>query len=134
MTVANVSTLSDAEVVAKTLDGEAGNQGYRGQKAVANVIMRRAQLGWQGEKTLRGVCLHPKQFSCWDIGPDLDRIMAGTNPQCMSLALLALANNLPDITNGADSYQVRGTNAYWSQGLTPVASIGAHDFYITRKA
>ena len=49
------------------------------------------------------------------------------------IANSVLCNNLEDLTGGADSYQVIGTNAVWSRGLTPVKTIGHHEFYITRK-
>jgi hypothetical protein len=59
--------------------------------------------------------------------------MSETNEQCLEISSLALSGTLTDVTEGADSYEVSGTNAYWSDGLTPVVTIGAHDFYITRK-
>jgi len=126
------ANLTDVEVIAKTLDGEAGNQGTEGQIAVANVIATRASLAWQGETTLRGVALHPYQFSCWLPGPDRDRILKSTNPLCIPIAQSALDGTLADITNGADSYEVHGTQAYWAARLTPVATIGDQDFYRTR--
>ena len=130
--MADTDAFSDLEIVAKTLDGEAGNQGIQGMTAVANVIRNRAALAWQGETSLRGVCLHPYQFSCWLPGPDRERIMASTNPACIPIAQAALDRTLVDITNGADSYEVHGTQAYWANRLTPVATIGDQDFYITR--
>lgn len=129
---ADTDQFSEEEVFAKTIDGEAGNQGQDGQTAVAAVVMNRVNLKWQGETTARGVCLHHKQFSCWLPGADRDRIMTSLNPQCLYIAKVALAGAMNDPTNGADSYIVRGTPCYWAEGLTPVASIGAHDFYITK--
>ena len=123
---------TDLEIFAKTLDGEAGNQGYLGKQAVANVIMYRTAHRWKHETTVRGTCLHPAQFSCWLPCPDRTRIMtAPFDPECMEIAKLAMAGKLPDISGGADSYVVRGTKAYWTRNLNPVASIGAHDFYRT---
>lgn len=122
---------SDLEIFAKTLDGEAGNQEYLGQQAVANVIMNRVALTWQGETGVRGVCLHREQFSCWLPSPDRDRIMVNLEPQCLEIAQLALSGKLADITDGADSYEVRNYGASWAKNLIPVASIGAHDFYRT---
>ena len=54
--------------------------------------------------------------------------------QCLSLARAAIAGTLPDITNGADSYEATGDGAYWAKGLTPVAVIGHQSFYVTRPA
>lgn len=134
--MADTDVLSDQEIIARTLDGEAGNQGKLGMQAVANVIMQRQKQRWKGDTTLAAVCLHRKQFSCWNPGRDRDRIMAGnylTPPMCLMLAGMALSGMLPDIANGADSYEVTGTNAYWEKGLKPVAVIGKHSFYITRQ-
>ena len=130
--VLDTDQFSEEEIFAKTLDGEAANQGRIGQQAVANTIMRRVALQWQGETTVRGVCLRRKQYSCWNPGQDRDRIMKETNPQCLLIAQLAMAGSLSDLTAGADSYIVRDTPCYWAKGLMPVASIGVHDFYVTR--
>ena len=124
-------------IVAMTIDGEAENQGIEGMTAVGCVIQNRSQLCWQGEQSPRDVCLHPFQFSCWLAGPDRERILALTaaDPfynKALAIAHTVLAGTLEDITGGADSYQVVGTNAYWSKGLTPVKVIGNQEFYITR--
>lgn len=129
--------LTVLEVVTKTIFGEASNQKYIGQQAVANVIANRVKLNiWMGHD-FRQVCLKPYQFSCWlKSDPNRARIMAATETdftynQCHSIAALAIAGNLPDITGGADSYKVVGTPAKWAEKLTPVAHIGQHEFYIT---
>lgn len=129
--------LSSSEIVAKTLYGEASNQGYEGQKAVANVIQNRVKLkGWMGHD-FRSVCLKPYQFSCWlESDPNRARIMAANQgdpvyAQCLQLAKLAIGGQLDDITNGADSYRVIGTPAKWAEGLLPVAVIGKHEFFKT---
>lgn len=129
------SQYTDLDLVIKTLDGEAGDQGYAGIQGVGSVILRRAQLGWQGEKTVRGVCTHPKQFDCWGAGPDLDRITdVNYSPpsDCITIAKQVLDGSLPDNTGGADSYIVTGTPCYWAENLTPTAVIGNQSFYITR--
>lgn len=131
--------LDDLHIVAMTIDGEAENQGPMGMQAVACVIQNRVKFQWQGETTARGVCLHHEQFSCWNQGPDRARILALQDSNhfmslCLDIAGDLFAGTLEDITGGADSYQVTGTNAYWSKGLTPVKIIGNQEFYITRGA
>lgn len=131
----NVDALSDLEVIARTIDGEAGNQGISGMIAVGSVILNRVILHWQGETTARGVCLHHEQFSCWLPGPDRDRITAScylAPDDCLTVAKQVLAGTLPDNTNGADSYEVTNSGAYWAKDLTPVAVIGEQSFYDTR--
>lgn len=55
--------MNPQKVVAKTLYGEARNQGEEGIRAVATVIYNRAK---GNISRLAGVCLKPKQFSCWN--------------------------------------------------------------------
>ena len=127
--------MTDTEIVARTIWGEARNQGEQGMTAVACVIQNRAhQGGWWGN-TPRQVCLKPSQFSCWNaFDPNRGKLLAVTQGDqqyrtALKLAGGVISGTLSDITNGATSYQVRGTNAWWSKGQTPVASIGVHDFY-----
>lgn len=135
--MADTDKFSDSEILARTIYGEARNQGTDGICAVANVIMNRVKLnGWRGHD-VRSVCLKPFQFSCWNQSdPNRAKIMAVTTAdpiyeQCLEIAGAAIAGTLPDIVGNADSYQVINTGAYWSKGLTPVATIIDHEFYVT---
>lgn len=133
--MSDTDIFSDLQIIARTLDGEAGNQGLEGIQGVGSVILRRVLLKWQGETTARGVCLHAKQFSCWLPSRDRNRIMGQfyfAPPKCMEIAQQITVGTLPDNTNGADSYIVTGMPYYWAIGLTPVAIIGNQSFYITR--
>ena len=133
--VDSLDSLTDIDVVAKTIWGEARGEGLNGMTAVACVIMNRATKGGWWGRTPREVCLKPSQFSCWlKSDPNRAKILAvtQTDPQyqiAMSLANSVLTGTLTDITAGATSYQVRGTNAWWAKGKTPIASIGTQDFY-----
>lgn len=128
---------SKLEVIARTLWGEARGEGYVGMQAVANVIGKREQLKWKMASDFKDVCLSPKQFSCWNTeDPNRNKLLSVDMSDVEYRTALSIANNLmagklPNIVRSADSYEVRGTNAYWSQGLRPVASVGKHDFYIT---
>lgn len=132
----NVADLTDQQVIERTLDGEAGDQGFAGQQGVGSVIQNRSLLQWQGETTARGVCLHHAQFDCWLPGKDYDRITAeGYTPpeSCTNIAQRILRGDLPDNTYAADSYEVTGSGAYWASGLKPTKVIADQSFYITRK-
>ncbi|MGE5476164.1 MAG: cell wall hydrolase [Bacteroidales bacterium] len=126
---------ADVDVVARTLWGEARGEGYDGMVAVANVIMNRARRGGWWGNTPREVCQKPWQFSCWNpTDPNLMKLLQvdASNPQfamALEIAAAALAGNLPDITNGATNYKVRGWPASWAASMTLVARIGNHDFY-----
>ncbi len=56
--------LTDYEVLFLTIVGEARGQLVEGQVAVGNVIMNRAKLT---KKSVKSICLAPKQFSCWNM-------------------------------------------------------------------
>ena len=82
-----------------------------------------------------GVCLKPKQFSCWNEGDpnrakmseiDLD------NPalaRAVSVAAGVLAGDLPDTTGGATHYHTTAVAPSWAAGHEPSARIGNHVFY-----
>lgn len=136
----NISDLSDLEVVARTIWGEARNQGLAGMTAVGCVIQNRAKIGGWFGSTPREVCLKPYQFSCWN-RDDQNRakLLSVTQSDrqyqlAIGIADSVLNGTLKDITGGCDSYQVKGTNAFWARNLKPVASIGDQEFYVTRQA
>lgn len=128
---------SDVDTLARTIYGEARGEPDEGKQGVANVVMKRVQLGWKGDHDAKSVCLHHAQFSCWlDSDPNKPVIMAvkAKDPvfaKCIAIAVSALSGNLSDVTGNADSYERVGTNAYWGKYLTPTRVIGHHAFYIT---
>ena len=127
------STLTDEQIVARTLDGEAGNQGINGLTAVGCVIQNRTMLCWQNEITPRGVCLHKEQFDCWLPGRDLDRITAPDYvepPECLMLADQILKGILTDITMGATHYFDDSIAApFWAGPGKFTVKIGRLNFY-----
>jgi N-acetylmuramoyl-L-alanine amidase len=128
---------SDEEILARTIYGEARNQPYIGQQAIACVVMNRVKhAGWWGN-SVRTVCLDPYQFDCW-MPKDPNRAVImdvkDTDPvfaNCLEIAHEAMTGELPDCTDGADSYLVNGLVKNWNRNLTPVAIIGKHSFYAT---
>jgi len=135
--MSDTDQFSDQEIVAKTLWGESRGEGHDGQQAVANVIMNRANSPrWWGNDA-RSVCLKPYQFSCWNENdPNRAKLMAITTDdsiygQCLSIAGDALSGALSDLTLGSDSYCTLSSSPNWSEGLSPVITIGNHKFYKT---
>lgn len=126
---------ADVDVVARTIWGEARGEGYDGMVAVANVIMNRVRRGGWWGNTPREVCQKPWQFSAWNpTDPNLIKLLnvdAGDPQfaQALEIAAQAVAWQLPDITNGATNYKVRGWYASWASAMTLVAEIGRHEFY-----
>lgn len=125
----------ERDVLARTLWGEARGEGRRGMHAVANVIARRVAFPrWWGRDWI-SVCRAPWQFSVWN--PDdlnLPKLMAVDERDtqfriALDLADRAIGGLLEDITNQADHYHTHAVRPLWSQGQTPVASIGNHRFF-----
>jgi N-acetylmuramoyl-L-alanine amidase len=121
--------IEDLIIAARTVFGEARNQPYEGQRAVACVILNRAKI----EGSIAGACLRPKQFSCWNPG-DATRermVNADFDDKNLRLALRAVLDAIsgPDITGGARHYHTRGVSPAWSRGREPDLVIGDHLFF-----
>lgn len=133
-----LQSLSDQEVIARTLWGEARSQGVMGMVAVACVIMNRSyNPGWWGT-SLRGVCLAPMQFSCWnDSDPQAEKMRSPINDmeyvQASTIAEMLFNHSINDITNGADHYRAEYAHPVWADGKLPTYICGAlgsrHMFY-----
>ncbi len=128
------------DVLARTLWGEARNQGTHGMHAVANVVMNRVTHAqkkgkfWWGNNVIQ-VCQKPYQFSCWNRDdPNFRKLQAVDESDlyfssAVRIARRAVIGVLPDITNGATHYHTKVISPYWAKGKTPCADIGAHVFY-----
>ena len=133
---------NDLDVMARTIWGEARNEGYAGMQAVANVIMNRYSLAQRSNAYARQfgstpaeICKKPWQFSVWNAGdPNLEKIINVTDANrefrtAKSIAELALRGQLADVTGGADHYHAHYVAPNWSQGENPTAVIKNHQFY-----
>jgi|TARA_R110000751_G_scaffold78356_2_gene158053 spore germination cell wall hydrolase CwlJ-like protein len=127
--------LTDQQVVALTILGEARGEGQEGMYGVACVISQRS-LHWKRnwrKQTPRQVCLVDKQFECWNNGriPNGDLL----NTQEGKYALY-LAMNITRVdrsyVNYADHYCHINKNNYWTKGHKPVAIIKKHKFFKLR--
>jgi N-acetylmuramoyl-L-alanine amidase len=123
------------DTMARTIWGEARNQGTLGMVAVANVIMNRVALdSWFGYDVI-SVCKKPYQFSCWlKNDPNYEKLrMVNDSDESFRKALMiadfAAERLLKDITNGADHYHTVSIMPRWAKGKKPVAKIGSHIFY-----
>lgn len=101
--------MTDAQVAARTLLGEAGDESFAGQQAVAAVIGNRLVLGRWGD-TIKAVCLAPKEFSCWDANhPDYEMLCCIEDDDaelkaCAAIMAPVMAGRYPDYTGGAAWY------------------------------
>jgi hypothetical protein len=99
--------LSNRDLLAKTLQAEAGNQGLGGMMAVGSVIMNRVGSG----QNLRDIILAPGQFSAWNSvtgyaggeqGQDMEAIKPSKDAYAAADAILS--GGYADITGGATHY------------------------------
>lgn len=128
------------DVLARTLWGEARNEGVKGMEAVACVVLNRVRIAqrhqgyWWGN-TIEGVCLKPFQFSCWNMNdPNRPKLLAVTDRNIHFVTALRIARRavhgvLPDMTVGATHYHTKDIMPKWAVGATPVCTIGHHIFY-----
>lgn len=132
------TALSEQEIVACTLWGEARNQGEQGLRAVACVIANRWHTNYRRRKSAVEVCLDPWQFSCWlKNDPNQPRMLAvarkpdGPYLQALLLAQELLQRTLQDITRGARHYYASSlrTPPAWARGKYPCVVIGDHLFF-----
>lgn len=141
--------LSDTQVLACTLYGEARSESPEGILLVANVIRNRVvDKRWPDD--YRGVCLQPWQFSCWrkDGGEGnynkLATLVAAlkqgvADPRYLECAWIAtgVVNGwVRDTAFGADHYHTVKMNPKpkWAQGFVPLNNIhpfpkSSHLFY-----
>jgi len=126
--------LNDRELLAKTLQAEAGNQGIGGMLAVGSVIRNRMAQGG----SLSDVILAPAQFSAWNkvtgaVGGEQGQDMAALKPSedAYAAADAILSGNAPDLTGGATHYYNPSiSNPAWGKEKAggDWTKIGAHIF------
>ena len=134
----NGTSLSERDIVACTLWGEARNQGDEGLRAVACVIANRWLCKYRHCTSAHAVCLDPWQFSCWlKNDPNQPRMLAvARQPDAVFLRAQALADELlqrtlADITRGARHYYAVTMRQApsWARGKNPCVVIGDHLFF-----
>lgn len=144
----------EADIIARTLYGEARGEGYQGMQAVGNVINNRFKISaltpnrrdWWGE-TFEQICMAPAQFEAWTLGnPNRDAAMRATPNetafrQAQEIALRVINDTLPDITRGATHYHAKFRRnpttgqsepmpkPRWTTGATMTAAVKDHLFY-----
>ena len=132
----------DLDTMARTMWGEARNEGYEGMQAVANVIMNRYELAKsnpayarQFGRTPGDICKKPWQFSVWNSGdPNLPKILNVTTADsrfrtALEIAERALNGTLPDITGGADHYHATYVSPSWASAGVKTTQIKTHIFF-----
>lgn len=114
--------LNDRDLLARTLEAEAGNQGSGGMLAAGSVIMNRLKNPAYGSK-LHSVILQPGQFSAWNSYTGYQGGMGGINmykvtpsSTAFEVADQLLAGGYKDPTGGAmHYYNPNLANPTWGQ-------------------
>lgn len=133
--------LSETQIMALTIYGEARGESTDGKIAVGSVILNRVKRnGWMGH-SIREVCLKPYQFSCFlHNDPNFKKLVhiadmwdfeMEQNPalnDCYGIAD-GLCEGRIEKTVSATHYKTVVCNASWERGMKKVATIGNHDFY-----
>lgn len=102
--------MSDRDLLALTLQAEAGGEGMEGLIAAGSVIRNRAESGKYG-KGIRGVIMKPGQFSAWNgvtgyAGGKgaIDMSNLKVSKKALAAADSILSGNYKDKTGGATHY------------------------------
>jgi N-acetylmuramoyl-L-alanine amidase len=141
----DLTKLSDKQILAVTGYGEARGEPIEGIVGVMSVIKNRVREGRFG-KGYSGVCLKPKQFSCWNeddpnrplLLSAAESLISGSQvlPRALELCLLIAGGMVREIisdnTKGSNHYLTRklynDAPPSWAKGKTPKALIGNHIF------
>lgn len=135
----------EADILARTIWGEARGEGTAGMQAVAAVVINRVAVAqrrggyWWGNGVAQ-VCQKPYQFSCWNkddanfrkivaVGVDDPQFAAAVRMACTMIM-----GRGHDPTGGATHYHAAGITPYWTRGHQPAAIIGRHIFYRIEEA
>ncbi|CAF3791039.1 unnamed protein product [Rotaria sp. Silwood1] len=130
----NVITLTEIEVFTATIYAEARGEPYEAQTWVAWVIKNRALLNrsYWGGNTIKGVCLQPGQFECWNDRSNIEINEPEAYARISQLANdIFYANQSQDPTGGANHYNHPAKEGYppWTQNCLRLRKIGNYQFY-----
>lgn len=139
-----MTTLTDREIIALTLWGEARGEPIEGKIAVASVLRNRL-LDTRWGLSYERVCLSPKQFSCWNASdpnlPKLKELAAqlarGETPkdavyqECDWIAEGLLRNRFQSNVGKATHYHSRSMlkPPKWAATGEFIGSVRGHLFY-----
>jgi N-acetylmuramoyl-L-alanine amidase len=134
----SVIRLTDLDVLARTIFGEARGEPYEGKWGVGRTIVNRwRSKKWFGGESIAEVCQRPFQYSCWNEGdPTRQRMVDASYDErvlreCMKAALDAL-NASPHLwfTNETFHYYADHISVpKWAEGRTPAGQLGHHLFF-----
>ena len=117
------------EIAVQTIILEALGEGYEGMVAVGEVIRNRSKLF---PKDFTGICLMPKQFSCWNDEAKAREFLRKYR-EYYFVAMTAWKNSETSrLTGGATDYHAASIHPYWAGAYRVAARIGNHIFYVRK--
>lgn len=132
-----LARLSDRDILARCIWGEARGESVTGMLAVAHVVLNRVKAGkshYGSKGGVSGVILKPAQFSCFNSNdPNLKWMLHPPNGvlrTCEIVAELALSGYTIDPTSGSTHYaNLDVCNPAWRRTMENKGKIGRHTFY-----
>jgi len=140
------SGLTEAQIMALTIYGEARGESREGKIAVGSVILERVDhREWDGN-TIHEVCLMPYQFSCYLPGdPNFQalRLIAQdwetkamrsmAMSECYQVAVGLIDGTIPRTPEIAAAhccqYKTKKASAAWAKKMKVILTIDQHEFY-----
>lgn len=133
------SDADDLEVLARTLYGEIRGGSEAQIRNVAHVILNRFETGYRANGSIKGACLAPMQFSCWNPGTDSLTTLQNlptSNPELSKLRNIAStviderkSGAAPPFDSLVRHYHNHFVNPNWADAARVVLDDGKHIFY-----
>ena len=119
--------MTDIELLARLIYGEARGESPLGKLAVAHVVLNRVgKRSWYG-RTIREVILKPWQFSAFNDN------WPGVDDSCLTVAELVLGEYTIDPTKGATHYwsrKILREPPPWASAMRETIRIDGHVFMV----
>ena len=112
---------SDLDALTKVVYGEARGESDEGKKAVAWVVINRANKSGQ---SIQYEATKKSQFCCYSGTMDQD-----SKKKCEDIAKDAINGNSSDPTGGATHFYSGNKTPSWAKGKEPCSTIGGHKFF-----
>lgn len=140
------SGLTEAQIMALTIYGEARGESREGKIAVGSVILERVNhREWDGD-TIHEVCLMPYQFSCYLPGDpnfhalrliaqdwETKAMRSMAMSECYQVAVGLIDGTIPRTPEIAAShccqYKTKKASAAWAKKMKVILTIDQHEFY-----
>jgi len=130
----DTSKYSDATIAAATICAEAGGEPFAGQVMVGETIANRAI---NSGKSIRDVCLAPRQYSCWNNRGTMELRMQTMRTHPAWESCLRIAENICQPGYNPASpvthfYAPKLCKPSWAKRMRLIAVVGNHRFYMER--